>query len=130
MVWLTDRLAIWDEAIEANGASLGGLARKRRHASTSIGRIDATGLSRLPCVRGRVGLVFELETQSRVLRRGVRAADSRVRFVACAGEHAPSRTGWAGGIVVDRRRCATLRIQVAGAAEPIERRVPLGKRCG
>jgi len=80
-------------------------------------------------LRRRVGLVFKRETQSRVLRRGVRAADSRVRFVACAGEHAPARTGWPGGIVVDRRRCATLRIQVAGAVEPIERRVPLGKRC-
>lgn len=80
-------------------------------------------------LRGRVGLVFELETQSRVWSRGVQAADSRVRFVACVDGEAPARTGWAGGIVVDRRRCATLLVQPAGAAEPIERRVPLGKRC-
>jgi len=81
-------------------------------------------------LRGRVGLVFRLKTQSRVLRRGVRAADSRLSFKACAGEDAPARTGWPGGIVVDRRRCATLRVRVAGGGEPIERRVPLGKRCG
>jgi hypothetical protein len=80
-------------------------------------------------LRGRVGLVFTRATQSRVLRRGVRAADSKVSFEACAGEDAPARTGWAGGIVVDRRRCATLRVQLAAPAEPIERRVPLGKRC-
>ena len=91
---------------------------------------DATATLSVPRrLRGRVGLVFEGETQSRVWRRGVRAADSRVRFVACAGEDAPARTGWAGGVVVDRRRCATLRVQLAGAAKPIERRVPLGKRC-
>jgi hypothetical protein len=80
-------------------------------------------------LRGRVGLVFTWATQSRVWRRGVRAADSKVSFEACAGEDAPARTGWAGGIVVDRRRCATLRVQLAAPAEPIERRVPLGKRC-
>lgn len=91
---------------------------------------DATAtLSVPPRLRGRVGLVFTWRTQSRVLRRGVRAADSKVTFEACAGEDAPARTGWPGGIVVDRRRCATLRVQVAGAAERIERRVPLGKRC-
>jgi hypothetical protein len=80
-------------------------------------------------LRGRVGLVFTHGTQSRVLRRGVRAADSMVTFEACAGDNAPARTGWPGGIVVDRRRCATLRVRVAGAAEPVERRVPLGRRC-
>lgn len=91
---------------------------------------DATATLSVPRrLRGRVGLVFRRETQSRVWRRGVRAADSRVSFEACAGEDAPARAGWPGGIVVDRRRCATLRVQVAGAAEPIERRVPLGKRC-
>jgi hypothetical protein len=79
-------------------------------------------------LRGRVGLVFSHATQSRVWRRGV-AADSKVSFDACAGEDAPARTGWPGGIVVDRRRCATLRVRLAGAAEPVERRVPLGKRC-
>jgi hypothetical protein len=80
-------------------------------------------------LRGRVGFVFTRATQSRVWRRGVRAADPKVRFVACAGEDAPARTGWPGGIVVDRRRCVTLGMQLAGAAELIERRVPLGKRC-
>lgn len=80
-------------------------------------------------LRGRVGFVFTQETQSRVWHRGVRAADARVRFEACGGEDAPARTGWPGGIVVDRRRCATLRVHVAAAAGPIERRVPLGKRC-
>jgi hypothetical protein len=80
-------------------------------------------------LRDRVGLVFTQATQARVWRRGVRAADSEVGFEACAGEDAPARTGWPGGIVVDRRRCATLRVLLAGAADPIERRVPLGKRC-
>jgi hypothetical protein len=80
-------------------------------------------------LRGRVGLVFTRATQSRVWRRGVRAADAKVSFEACAGEDAPARTGWPGGLVVDRRRCATLRVQLAARAEPIERRVPLGKRC-
>jgi hypothetical protein len=80
-------------------------------------------------LRGRVGFVFRLRTQSRVRRRGVRAADSRLTFVACAGDEAPARTGWPGGIVVDRRRCAMLRVRVEGAPEPIERRVPLGRRC-
>ena len=82
-----------------------------------------------PRLRGRVGLVFTLQAQVRVGRRGVRAADSRLRFEACAGEGAPARTGWPGGVVVDRRRCATLRVQLAGVGEPIDRRVPLGRRC-
>jgi hypothetical protein len=91
---------------------------------------DATAtLSVPPRLQERVGLVFTRETQSRVWRRGVRAADSRVSFEACAGENAPARTGWPGGIVVDRRQCARLRVQVEGATEPIERRVPLGRRC-
>jgi hypothetical protein len=80
-------------------------------------------------LRGHVGLVFTLAAQSHIRRRGVRAADSKVRFEACAGEDAPARTGWPGGIVVDRRRCATLRVQPAGAADAIKRRVPLGRRC-
>jgi hypothetical protein len=80
-------------------------------------------------LRGRVGLVFTPATQARIWRRGVRAADSRVSFEACAGEDAPARTGWPGGIVVDRRRCARLRVRLAGAPKPVERRVPLGKRC-
>ncbi len=80
-------------------------------------------------LRGQVGLVFTHAAQSRVRRGGVRAVDSKVSFEACAGEDAPARTGWPGGIVVDRRRCATLRVQLSTSAEPIERRVPLGKRC-
>lgn len=80
-------------------------------------------------LHGRVGLVYTLRTQARVLRRGVAAADTRVTFRACAGDGAPARTGWPGGIVVDRRRCARLSVRVAATAEPIVRRVPLGKRC-
>jgi hypothetical protein len=80
-------------------------------------------------LRDRVGLVYTLGTQAQVLRRGVRAADSRVTFRACAGPEAPARTGWPGGIVVDRRRCARLRVRVEGSGELIERRVPLGKPC-
>jgi hypothetical protein len=91
---------------------------------------DKTATLSVPrSLRGRVGLVFTQATQSRVWRRGVRAADARVSFEACGGEDAAARTGWPGGIVVDHRRCATLLVHVAGAAEPIERRVPLGKRC-
>ena len=87
---------------------------------------DATATLSVPWrLRGRVGLVFTLESQSRVWRRGVRAADPRVSFTSCTGEGAPVRTGWPGGIVVDRPRCATLLLRVAEAAEPIERRVPL-----
>jgi len=80
-------------------------------------------------LRGRVGLVFTHATQSRVWRHGVRLADSKVSFEACSGEDAPARTGWPGGIVADRPRCATLRVRLAGVAKPIKRQVPLGKRC-
>jgi hypothetical protein len=80
-------------------------------------------------LRGRVGLVYTRSTQTRVWRRGVRAADSKVSFDACAGGDAPARTGWPGGIVVDRRRCATLRVWHAESPAPIERPVPLGKGC-
>ena len=93
-------------------------------------RAGETAILSVPSrLRGRVGLIFTYVTQSRVLRRGVRAADRTVTFEACAGDGAPARTGWPGGIVVDRRRCATLRVRIAGAAEPVERRVPLGRRC-
>jgi hypothetical protein len=80
-------------------------------------------------LRGRVGLVFTFGAQRRVSRRGVTAADSKLTFEACAGDDAPVRTGWPGGIVVDHPRCARLRVRLPGAAEPIERRVPLGRRC-
>jgi len=79
-------------------------------------------------LRGRVGLVFSLETQDRVLRRGVRGADTAVRFTACSRGEQPGRTGWPGGLVVDRPRCATLTVKFAGEA-PVRRRVPLGRRC-
>lgn len=80
-------------------------------------------------LRGRVGLVFTLNAQSRVQRRGVRGADSAVRFTACGGDDQPERTGWPGGIVVTRERCATLRVRIDGRPALVERRVSLGKRC-
>jgi hypothetical protein len=83
-------------------------------------------LSVPPELRGHVGLAFTQATQRRVWRRGVRAADQRLTFQACGGE---GPTGWPGGIVAEPRLCATLRVGVAGQTEPIERRVPLGKRC-
>lgn len=76
-------------------------------------------------LRARVGLVFSLDTQDAVSARGVRAADRAVRFVACAGR---GRTGWPGGLVTDKRRCATLVLTVPGRA-PVRHRVPLGRRC-
>jgi hypothetical protein len=111
--------------------------RERRHAfdgsgwklPVSLSRSGIVTLSVPERLRGRVGLVYTLETQSRVARHGVEAADERVTFVACTGDGAPTRTGWPGGIVTDRRRCARLRAEVAGEPEPIVRRVPLGRRC-
>lgn len=81
-----------------------------------------------PALRSRVGLVFSLETQSRVLERGVRAADSATSFTACPGDGEPGRTGWPGGFVVDRPRCAALIVRVPGEA-PTRHRVPLGRPC-
>jgi len=78
--------------------------------------------------KGRVGLVFSHRTQDRVWRLGVRGADTAVRFTACPATSEPGRTGWAGGLVVDRRRCAELALRVAGAPS-LTRRVPLGRRC-
>lgn len=87
-------------------------------------------LSVPPRLRRRVGLVFTRRAQRRAWRRGVRGADSAVTFVACAREERGARrSGWPGGIVVDRPRCAPLVADVAGA-EPVRRRVPLGRRCG
>jgi hypothetical protein len=79
-------------------------------------------------LRGRIGLVFSHRTQDRVWRDGVSAADSTVRFTACEPAGKPGRTGWAGGIAVDRRRCARLVVRVAGKP-PVTRPVPLGRRC-
>ena len=76
-------------------------------------------------MRGRVGLVFTHEAQSRVERRGVRGADQAVRFTSCPGS---GPTGWPGGIVVDRPRCAVL-VATAPGLPPVRRRLPLGRRC-
>lgn len=78
--------------------------------------------------RDRVGLVFTRAAQSRVLRVGVRGADSAVRFEACAAAERAGRTGWPGGFVVDRPRCATLVLKVEGRPA-VRRRVSLGRRC-
>jgi len=94
---------------------------------TLPGGVQAT-LSVPKSLRGRVGLVFSMPAQDRVVRRGVRGADASVRFTACPAAGAPRRTGWAGGLVVDRRRCATLVVTVAGGSS-VRRRVPLGRRC-
>jgi hypothetical protein len=79
-------------------------------------------------LRGRVGLVFTLATQDRVFREGVRGADTSVRFTACPAGDVPGRTGWPGGLVVDRPRCATLVVKLANG-HSVRRRVPLGRRC-
>jgi hypothetical protein len=85
-------------------------------------------LSVPPRFRAVTGLVYSLRTQARVLRWGPAGADHVVRFTSCAGSTS-GRTGWPGGIVVDRRRCVTLSLEVEGAAEPITARVPLGRPC-
>jgi len=73
------------------------------------------------------------ETATLVAPRGVglvfmpdMAPQRSVTFRACSGD---GPTGWPGGIVVDRRRCTTLRVWVGGAVVPLGRRVPLGARC-
>lgn len=88
----------------------------------------AASLSVPQRLRGHVGLVYSLRTQDRVWMRGVEAADTTVRFTACAPEGEPGRTGWPGGLVVDRRRCATLIVTPSGGV-PVRGRVPLGRRC-
>ena len=112
-----------------------GWGRSRRDAFGGHGfKIPATlphgavaTLSVPPSLRGRVGFVFSRRAVRAVDRRGVRGADPAVRFTACPGDP-PGRTGWAGGIVVDRPRCATVVVRAAGAA-PVRRRLPLGRRC-
>jgi len=79
-------------------------------------------------MRRRVGLVFTYAAQDRVETRGVRGADTSVRFTACSAEGTPSRTGWPGGLVVDRARCVSLVVKVAGGPS-VRRRLPLGRRC-
>lgn len=79
-------------------------------------------------LRGRVGLVYSLRAQDRVLARGMRGADASVRFTACPAGERPGRTGWGGGLVVDRPRCASVIVTEAQGAA-LRRRVPLGRRC-
>ena len=79
-------------------------------------------------LRSRVGLVFSAAAQRRVLADGPSAADRAVRFVACPAGGEGGRTGWAGGVVVDRPRCATLVVTV-GRRAPLQRQVPLGRGC-
>lgn len=119
-------------------ALVGGRAwvRKRPDAFNRQGyKIPATLLDgeratlRVPSsMRGRVGLVFTHAAQDRVFERGVRGADRAVTFTACPAGDEPSRTAWAGGLVVDRRRCATLTLHREGRPS-IRRRLPLGRPC-
>jgi hypothetical protein len=75
-----------------------------------------------------VGFVFTPGVQKRTWTRGVSAASPAVRFTACEGDRSTLRTGWPGGIVVDRPKCATLVIKVEeGLTE--RHRVPLGRKC-
>ncbi len=77
-------------------------------------------------LRGRVGLVYSLDTQDRVAAGGVRAADTAVRFTSCPDTGVP--TGWPGGLVVDRPRCATLVVKVGDRPQK-RSRVALGQPC-
>jgi hypothetical protein len=61
------------------------------------------------------------------VRCGVRAADPSVRFTACDGSP-QMRTGWPGGIVVDRPRCATF-VVTSASGHRLRKRIPLGRRC-
>jgi hypothetical protein len=79
-------------------------------------------------LRDRVGLVFSHAAQDRVENTGVRGADRSVRFTACPARGEPGRTGWPGGLAVQRPRCVTLVVKVSGGP-PVRRRVPLGRRC-
>lgn len=79
-------------------------------------------------MRGRVGLVYTLGTQEGVSTAGVLSGDAAVRFTACPAGGRASRSGWPGGIVVDRPLCARLVVEVQGQA-PVRRDVPLGRRC-
>lgn len=86
--------------------------------------VSAT-LSVPSAARDRVGLVYTPAANDRAWARGVAGGHSSVRFDACAGD---TRTGWPGGIVVDRPRCATLVVRVDGGPT-VRRRVPLGRAC-
>lgn len=86
-------------------------------------------LSVPPRWHGKVGLIFTQADQRRAWEKGVRGAPRAVRFTACTGADAGARSGWPGGIVVDRPRCPTLVVRVAGRTERLRARVPLGRRC-
>ncbi|HWK29792.1 MAG TPA: hypothetical protein VNS09_24710 [Solirubrobacter sp.] len=79
-------------------------------------------------MRGRVGLVYTHKAEKQTWRRGLDGAETAVRFTACAPDANGGRTGWPGGLIVDRRRCVTLVVSVRGT-EPVRRRVPLGRAC-
>lgn len=80
-----------------------------------------------PRLRNRVRLVYNQPAQRRVERRGVRGGSKTVRFEACPGAEG-SYSSWSGGIAVTGRRCASLRVRVAGQPA-ISGRVPLGRSC-
>ena len=77
---------------------------------------------------GRLGLVFTQQAQRRVLREGVAGADRAVRFTACPPGEDSSRTGWPGGFVLDRPRCATISVN-DGRSPTRNFGVPLGRAC-
>ncbi|HEX2162289.1 MAG TPA: hypothetical protein VHF88_10775 [Thermoleophilaceae bacterium] len=112
-------------------------ASRRRNAFGGHGyKIPATllagkqaTLSVPPRWRGKVGLIYTQADQRRAWERGVRGAPRAVRFTACASSEPGARSGWPGGIVVDRPRCATLVVRVAGELDEFRARVPLGRRC-
>lgn len=82
-----------------------------------------------PRWHGKVGLIFTQADQARAWEKGVRGAPRAVRFTACANPEAGTRSGWPGGIVVDRPRCPMLVVRVVGSSERHRARVPLGRRC-
>lgn len=86
-------------------------------------------------LRKEIGLVFTRRKAGRVRSRGVKGADAAIRFIACPAtkstnqsDKGAARSAWAGGIVVDRPRCAVLQLRRRGE-DPISVRVPLGRTC-
>ena len=74
-------------------------------------------------LRGRVKLVYARGAWS----MEPQGADA-VRFTPCPVGGAAHRTGWPGGLVVDRPRCVVLVATLADGTS-IRRRLPLGRRC-
>ena len=97
-------------------------------ATLAIGQIATLEVP--PRWHGKVGLIFTQADQRRAWEKGVRGAPRAVRFTACMDPEAGTRSGWPGGIVVDRPRCPTLVVRVVGSSERHRARVPLGRRCG